>query len=212
MDIVYILGSGSLANDEEILFSARSVCKNMLDLGNVYVVGEYPKHLPGAIHIQANDPMPEGWKNVYHKICKACSIEDLSDEFLLFNDDFFMLEPFEGENYPFYALKGTNGGTCGQHSFQVHAPMRLSKELFLKMPFDTNSNACKSFRSFFGNFYGAPAKFIDDPIIRVGANVTNFDEQIAGLPFFSISNQSFLNAEFSDWIRTLYPEACKLEI
>jgi hypothetical protein len=212
MDVVYILGSGSLANDEEILYSARSLCKNMLDMGTVYVVGDSPKHLPGATHFQMQDAYPEGWKNVYTKIIKACSIPELSEEFLLMNDDFFMTEPFEGADFPFYAIKGTNGGSCGQHSFQIHAPMRISKEMFVKMPFDISSNACKSFRSFYANFYGAPPKFIEDCIIQVGENVAPFDEQVEKQKFFSISNSSFLNAKFSDWIKSQFPEGCALEI
>lgn len=212
MDAVYILGGGSLAEDEEILYSARSLCKNMLDLRDVYVVGAYPKHLPGAIHVQHDDVEDQGWKNVYHKICKACSIENLSEEFLLMNDDFFMLSEFTGADFPFYALKNSNGGTCGPHAFQVHAPMRLSKEHFLKMPFNTQQHACRSFRSFYGNFYGAPPKFVEDCIVQVGENVPDFDEQMRGKKFFSCSNCAFLNADFSDWLKGKFPQGCRLEI
>ncbi len=211
MDAVYILGGGSLANDEEILYSARSLFLHMQDLRDVYVIGNYPKHLPGAIHYQMDDTDPAGWKNVFHKILKACSIENISDEFLLMNDDFFMNERFTGADFPFYTVKGANGGPCGQHSFQIHSPMRISKELFPKMPFDVNQNACKSFRSFYGNFYGAPANPIDDPIILVGENVPSFDEQTATKKFFSCSNSAFLNVYFSDWLKTKYSSACPLE-
>lgn len=211
MDAVYILGSGSLANDEEILYSVRSLCENMEDLRNVYVIGNNPKHLPLVQHYQFEDSAPEGWKNVYHKVLKACSIEELSDEFLLMNDDFFLRAPFKAESYPFYTVKGANGGPCGQHSFQIHAPMRISKEHFPKMPFDVNQNACKSFRSFYGNFYGAPAKPVDDSVVRAGENVPSFDNQVAGMPFFSCSNTTFIHPDFNDWIKTKYPNACIFE-
>lgn len=211
MDAVYILGGGSLAEDEEILYSARSLCENMMDLRNVYVIGEYPKHLPLAAHYQEPDRHKERWKNTFDKVIRACNIDDISDEFLLMNDDFFMLEPFNGADFPFYAVKGSNGGPCGANSFGIHAPIRISKEMFSKMPFTTGQNACKSWRSFYANFYGAPPKFVQDCIIRTGHNVASFDQQTAGQPFFSISDAAMLDLEFSDWLRARFNTCCLLE-
>ena len=212
MDVVYILGTGSEANDEEIKISARSLCRHMQDLGAVYVVGAYPKHLPKAVHYEFGDKYPEGWKNTYHKVLKACSIEELGDEFLMMNDDFFLTEDFVGADYPFYSLEGVDGGTCGAKSFQVHAPMRINKEMFCQLPFDVNDNACKSWRSFYANLYQAPAVPVVDPIVRTGANVTDFAIQTMELPFFSCSNSSFNDPDFRAWLNGQYPEACPLEI
>ena len=212
MDVVYILGSGSLANDEEILYSVRSLCKNMLDLGNVYVVGEMPQHLPAVEHYFTDDPYPEKWRNAYHKISFACSIPELSDEFLLMNDDFFMLAPFSGDDFAFYALKDSNGGSCGAHSFQVHCPIRICKEWWQKMPFDLKGKACKSPRTFYANFYGAPPTFIEDPVLRVGERVPDIYLQLRGKKFFSISDHAMLYFPFVDWLRSQYPSGCKFEI
>lgn len=212
MDVVYILGTGSLAENQEILYSVRSLCDHMEDLGDIYVVGEKPQNLPGLLHYKFDDCHDEGWKNTYLKVVRACGLENLSEEFLLMNDDFFIRSPLIGESYPFYSVKGSNGGPCGQHSFQIHCPIRLSKEMFLKMPFDINSKACKSWRTFYANFYGAPPNFVDDNIAITGENVEDFDIQTAGLPFFSCSNSAFLNPRFTDWIKTKYPTPSRFEL
>lgn len=212
MDIVYILGTGSLVNDEEIKISLRAIDENMLDLRDVYIIGEKPDFLTNIIHIDSEDYSKDKWKNAYHKVKKACEIYDISDEFLLMNDDFFMLDLFSGADWPFYALKGSNGGACGSNSFQVHCPIRIKKDWFLQMPYSVDQKACRSPRSFYCNFYRAPAKFCDDFILRVGSGMRDPDEQIKEWPSFSISNSAMLHKPFVSWLHSKFPNPSKYEI
>lgn len=211
MDVVYILGSGSLAEDEEIRYSVRSLCKNMLDLRNVYVVGDKPVPLPGVHHIEMRDATKEKHVNAYHKVMRACAEPDISDEFLLMNDDFFMLDSFMGAEFPFYALKGSNGGSCGPHSYHVHCPMRLKKEMYTLMPFDPISKACRSPRTFYANFYGAPPTFVEDFILRAAKDCRPFDEQVKGRLSFSIGDSAMLYAPFREWLTALFPMPSQFE-
>lgn len=211
MDIVYVLGSGSLANNNELRYSLRSLYENMLDIGKVFIVGDDPGFLPPHMLISAPDSYPEKWKNAYSKIRLMCEFESLSDEFLLMNDDFFMLEPFTGETWPFYALKGSNGGTCGHHSFHIHAPIRFNKEMFLKMPLSIDEKGCRSPRTFYGNFYQAPPSFGGDFVLRVGKAMRDFDVQIKDWPCFSISNSAMLDMDFVEWLDSLYPKPLTIE-
>ena len=211
MDVVYILGSGSLADNKEIFYSIRSLEKNMLDLGDIYIVGEFPPFLPRCKHIPARDIFKDKWQNALSKVRLACSVGEISEEFLLMNDDFFILEPFSGAEWPFYALKGSNGGSCGQHSFHIHCPIRINKEFYLKMPLDTESKACKSPRTFYSNFYKAPPKFSEDFILRVGPVCRDFDDQIKNWPSFSISADAVLNDKFISWLEKMYPEPSRFE-
>lgn len=211
MDVVYILGSGSLVSNKEIKYSLRALETNMQDIRNVYVIGELVPDLPGVIHIPATDPAKTKWQNAYLKIKKACSLPDLSEEFLLMNDDFFMLEPFIGTEWPFYALKNSNGGVCGQHSFQIHCPIRLNKEWYSKMPFDVHSKGHLSPRTFYANFYKAPPLFCTDFIVRVGKEARNYDEQIKNWPCFSIGDVAMLDPVFSKWLEDMYPVPSRFE-
>ena len=212
MDAVYILGNGSLVNNEEIRFSIRSLEENMLDLRNIYIIGDDPKFLKDFKHISALDSFTERWKNSFHKIILACSIPEISEEFLLMNDDFFMLEPFQGADFPFYALKGSNGGNDGMHSFHIHAPLRINKEWFLKMPFDINSKGHRSPRTFYCNFYKAPPKFCDDFVVRAGEGCKDFDLQIKNKPLFSIGDTAMIWEPFTVWLMYLFPHPSRFEI
>lgn len=211
MDAVYILGTGSKANDLEILYSVRSLTRHMLDLRAVYVVGEETPHLPGVINISASDTSKEKWKNAYHKTLKACSIEGISDNFLLMNDDFFMLDPFEGAEWPFYASNRGNGGPAGPLNFSVHCPIRINKEWYKNLPPAPLHIRQFSPRSFYCNFYKAPPTQTDDFVLRAGKGARPYDEQIAGWPCFSIGDGAMLDESFLDWIDSLYPEPSKFE-
>ncbi len=92
LDVVYILGVGSKWNDNELRFSLRSIERYYLNLGNVYVVGEKPKWLSDeVIHLPAKDPYLSKSRNGLHKIFMAATeLPELSNPFLLFNDDFFL--------------------------------------------------------------------------------------------------------------------------
>lgn len=212
IDVVYILGSGSLAENEEIRYSIRSLSKHLLDLRNIYIIGEDPGFLKDFEHVVSPDSFKEKWKNGYKKVRRACEIDELSDEFLLMNDDFFLLEDTIGAEFPFYALKGSNGGSCGMNSFHVHCPIRIKKDWYLQMPLELKQNACKSPRTFYANYYRAPVTFIDDCIVRAGEGCRDFNEQTRSLSFFSISDSSMLYPPFVDWLKEKYPEASRFEI
>lgn len=211
MDVVYVLGKGSLADDLELRYSLRALEQNMLDLRLLYLVGERPDFLKDIVHIPVVDDTgsPEG--NIYNKVMAASEDSVLSDDFLLMNDDFFMLEPFRGEDFPFYALKGSAGGSCGIHSFQVHCPIRFRKEWYRGMPFDPTSKACRSPRTFYANFYKAPPTFCDDFILRVGDGVGGYDEQVVSWPCFSVGDQAMLNADFVRWLDSRFAEPSRWE-
>lgn len=212
MDAVYILGNGSKVGNEEIRYSVRSLDYHMLDLDRVFIVGANPGLLPGAIHIPFSEPHEEGWKNTYAKVLAACNDERISETFLLMNDDFFMLESFMGKEYPFYSVKGANGGTCGAHAFQIHAPMQIEKQLFIKVPFSTDQKACRSWRSFYANFCHVRPTPIDDIVVFTYPKIGTYSEQIKSKPFFSISDETMQEPPFRAFLHDLYPDPSRFEL
>lgn len=212
MDAVYILGSGSLCDNLEIKYSLRALEQNMLDLRNVYIIGEKPDFLQNINHVAVKDMFEKGWQNVHVKICNACDIEDLSDEFLLMNDDFFVTDPFNGAEYPFYALKGVDGGPAGMQSYSVHCPIRFKKDWYKQLPISPEMKGHFSLRSFYANFYKASPTFIEDKILVGGLEVKSFDEQLGTHPFFSIGNGTMKEEDFVQWLEKKYPNPSKFEI
>lgn len=103
VDIVYVLGTGSKWNNNEIRFSLRSIERNLLDYGNVFIVGECPDFLQNVIHIPANDIFEPGLNadgNIITKVLAACNDERLSDNFLFINDDHLVLHPIAAADVP----------------------------------------------------------------------------------------------------------------
>ena len=212
MDAVYIVGKGSTKNDEELRYSLRSLCKNMLDLRKVYIVGHLPDFCQNVIHIPCEDRHDKRWKNALEKTRQAATADGITDEFLLMNDDFFMLEPFSGAEFPFYALKNGQGGCNGKNDFSIHCPIRLKTDWYTQLPLTLDLKGDWSPRSFYANFFGAPPTFTTDCILRHGENIPPYDKQIKGRPFFSISNGTMEQPDFELWLWNLYPEPSKFEI
>jgi hypothetical protein len=164
IDVVYVLGKGSRWNNNEIRFSLRSIEKHLKNYGKVWVVGECPKFLKDVIHVPFPDCQKAKENNIYIKIAAACK-EQVSDEFLLFNDDHFLNSDFDTESFPFFyqekvsdvmnartifdnyyrALYNTHLALskkeAQEYYYDVHTPIRIHKRYFLAaMPFYFEDN------------------------------------------------------------------------
>ena len=103
IDVVYVLGTGSKWNDNEIRFSLRSLEKNLKGFRQVFVVGANPEFLQNVIHLEAEDifdPAVNADGNIIHKVLAACADERLADDFLFINDDHLVLQPMEVGEIP----------------------------------------------------------------------------------------------------------------
>lgn len=211
MDIVYVLGKGSLVDNEEIKYSLRSLERHMEDMGNVYIIGEKVGFLKGVNFIDCADVEDESWKNVHKKILLACNTEEISSDFLLMNDDFFAFDSFKGAELPFYAQKNGDGGSSGPISYMVHTPWRVNKEMYKALPLDIGSMRHMSLRTFYCNLYKAPPTYIDDCILRVGDRMPLLDVQIYGKSWGSIDDVTMLHPEFYQWIDQTFSKPSKYE-
>jgi hypothetical protein len=233
MDIVYILGSGSVWQNNEIRYSLRSVEKNISDLGNVFIVGEKPDWIQNVFHIPYPDSFREKWKNGFYKIRRACLEEKISDTFLLMNDDFFIREKIEAENYPYYyngllsyserfhskRVKTTRAITAerlkynnrGLLNFSIHRPFRYNKEMFYFLPDIPLSLKGFSVRSFYANYYNIPAVPSKDPLISPLSSGKDFEKIVSGSTDFSIFSSTARSPVFHNWIQSLFPDPSSFE-
>jgi hypothetical protein len=94
VDLVWICRTGS---NEELRYSIRSATQN-LPHRNVWVVGGKPDWYRGPwVHINQN----AGYKydNAKKNLRAIIASEQISDSFVLMNDDFFVLKPTEPQPY-----------------------------------------------------------------------------------------------------------------
>jgi hypothetical protein len=89
MDFVYICRDGE---NEELRYSIRSVLLSFPE-AKVWVVGGKPKWYSGNhVFLEQND---NKYANAVNNLKAVCNTSDISDNFILMNDDFFIIKKIE---------------------------------------------------------------------------------------------------------------------
>lgn len=88
----------------DLKYCLRSIEKFVTGYDKIVIIGERPKGIKNVIFIPFSETLSEMHKerNILDKIKYACEIEDVSDDFCFWNDDFIVLEPTDITDYPFY--------------------------------------------------------------------------------------------------------------
>lgn len=225
-DIIYILKKE--LDTEELRYSLRSVEKNFPHR-YVWFIGGQPKGFKPDRYIKHNQEGALKWELIRSSMYKAVENEELSDEFFLFNDDFFIMKPVKGEwkNFvdmtlserieelklenPWLNIYGRTLFKAEQElislgaptmNYDVHLPM-----LFHKANVAETIKQCSSpqMRSVYGNLTRSP--FIIHPDVKV------YDlETVPEDPdFLSTNDKTFNNGKVGEYIRDQFPKPCKYE-
>lgn len=101
MDIVYPIGRGSQWYNNELRFSLRSVEKHLKGFQNIYIVGLKPNFCKNVIHAPYVE-IHEKERNIMEKVKLACSIPELSEDFIFMNDDHLICKDIEAKDIGFY--------------------------------------------------------------------------------------------------------------
>lgn len=190
MDLLYPIGTGSRWKNCELLFSLRSIAKNLKGVERVFVVGERPDFLTGKVtYIPCPDvasPFTNPTRNVIEKIRIAIKA-GISENFLLMNDDFIILKTMSCHNMPLlhkgcfsdYPDTYWNATNYRQRmratyelllneldepvNFGVHVPFEINVTEFERMyhQYDWDTGIGHSFRSIYGNVFANSNKAIE---------------------------------------------------
>ncbi len=204
-DILYVYKKCSTV---ALRFSLRSLVN--VPHNKVYIVGDKPEWIQNVTHI------PYGFKytkiiNEWKQILKACKV--IKGEFLLFNDDFFILKPLEDLCYikaditrsssKYYnAYLRTKKLFKNFQSYEVHAPMLFDSKKFLALEKKYNIKRCYLHRSVYGNHYKCEATKVSDNKIR---NVKGVEKRFKR-SFASTTNKVERRPEFIDKLKEVFPE------
>lgn len=90
-DIVYLLKPGP---NEELRYSLRSVEKNF-EHGRVIFVGGKPADITPDVFIEVAQTGPTKWANTRRNLMMAVQDSRISEDFWLFNDDFFIMADYD---------------------------------------------------------------------------------------------------------------------
>ena len=223
MDIVYPLIETKDGN-RELLYSLRSL--QNIEHGKVFIVGFKPCWVKNVIHIPCNDPYSQKVNNTIHKLLKVCQDERLSDDFVLMNDDFYILEPTEikyyhqgtikehiarrkkwghiGSRYC-YSLERTSELYPQGKDYELHIPFKMNKEKFLSLKFDFEKPLL--FRNQYGNEYKVGGIKTED--CKVGLSDLH---TIRNYKYFLSSDDNMIkNKDFMDFLEEKFQKESKFE-
>lgn len=173
IDVVYPLKQfGSRWKDNELRYSLRSVEMHLQNYRDIYIIGYKPDFVKGVKHIEfADDVNAAPDNNILNKLLQICKIPGISEDFLFFNDDHYLLADFDAEKFPYYychtltaycqrrgadryglraqaTLKYLRENNLPDKHFDIHFPILYNKkkflEIFEKVPKKENGYIIKS--------------------------------------------------------------------
>lgn len=222
MDYVYTCRTG---DNEELRYSIRSVIKNLPE-GNIWVVGGKPNWYAGNF---IDVPQTAGkYQNVRRSLQTICNTNQISDNFVLMNDDFFILNKLDSvptfhggllkdKMHSYQDLNPRSGYTMmieetysellqmGIESpldYELHIPMVMNKKLLRK-----SLGSTSLWRSIYGNKYSIGGETMNDVKYYFSGAMTDRSPNIKNntLSYLSSEDRSFdmllktvLQKEFSD--------------
>ena len=227
-DIVYVLKND--IDPYELRYSLRSVCKNF-DFNKIWFFGGCPDGFYPDYCVPLVQKGGSKAERVWYTYEFVFTSTSLTQEFYLFNDDFFVLKPYDQEmplinkdldlhikqlkkkyslTNPFYyellertqtVLKEMNKPTL---DYTTHTPLLVDKERASRLL--SGANRYLSFRLLYGNFYELGGAIIKDVKIFDLETVPKSNAALV-----STSDKSFREGKVGEYIRKQFPKPCKYE-
>lgn len=227
-DVVYILKNK--VESDEIIYSVRSVEKNF-PFRKIWFVGGCPNTIAPDVWVDFMQQGNSKWQRATSAIAEACKNDDITEDFWLFNDDFFIMKRIRVLKP---MIRGTlqqrckdieakNNGLQSPYSRQLrkaihvlklegypqldyalHVPMLINRKKALEV-INAFPN-CPMFRSLYGNYCGIEAETVMDVKVR---NNTSCPEDARLL---STDDASFYHGEVGKLIRETFPDPSTYEV
>ena len=229
LDIVYCVKSGE--PNEELRYSLRSL-KNMPH-NKVWIFGFAPnwvnRETVNVVEMKQNGNSK--WEKCADSLRKIADTKELTEDFIWFNDDFFVLKPiekldywydrdlesrchdffvaFKGKavNYPArltqakFALADANLPTL---NYELHLPIIFNRKKFKKLWKLYPGVGAK--RSLYCNTYGVKGEQRPDCKVYQTYQKANLK-----IDFISTSDASFKDGQVGKQIRNMFKEKCEYE-
>lgn len=226
-DLIYILKAD--IDTEELKYSLRSVEKNF-PIRRVWFVGGQPEGLEPDIRIPHVQVGNNKWEMIRSSMWKAVNDERLSEDFFLFNDDFFVMEPVDTDSFrnfvdgtlerridELHSEVGMNAYTRTlfkleqelktMHeptmNFDVHLPMLLNKEQVRSTLYKCSS---PQMRSAIGNINRLP--FVIHPDVKV----YDLESVPVNETYLSTNDDTFRKGNVGKYIRETFTTKSRFEV
>ena len=231
-DIVYFVKNE--ASNEELVYSLRSVEENF-SYNRVWFCGGSPENVKPDRSFRFEQKGLNKWEKVRNSIIKVCENDNITEDFWLFNDDFYILRPLD-ENMPaqyngdleWYAnLIERKQGTADKHTYslkqaakalkkaglttfnyEVHKPILINRQKALEVL--EKFEGVPAFRSLYGNYWKIGGSSQHDMKIKV-LNYQRMDQVELFWNFLSTSDESFRNGNVGEFIKRKFKKKSRFE-
>jgi len=236
VDVVYKIGPKcNWENYNELRYSLRSLL-NIEGLGKVFIVGHKPEWCQNVIHLPQGDPYKRNKDaNLINKMIRVSAHPDLSEEFLWFSDDQYIVTPVKREDFevPQYDnalyrqgkkdpwssralrtiqyLRKRNKPT---NIYECHSPYlfnkHLSSRVFFELPFGEGAGMLGN--TFYFNFTRSKPGRPRYSHVSIGRTATrsDIDQLVPGKKFMNINHG--VNDEIKQWLQDKFPEKSIYEV
>ena len=225
-DVVYILRPD--IEGQELVYSLRSVEKNFPHK-RVWFVGGQPKNLKPDIALPHKQQGIDKWDRIRSSMWAVVNDERLTDDFYLFNDDFFVMKPVKGKfvnfadrtltqrydelaakhNWPYpyertlyKAREELKSLGKGEVNFEVHLPMLMNKQLVISSIYKCSS---PQMRSIYGNYNEI------EYIQRDDVKVYDLETVPEDADYISTNDETF-KGKVGEYIRSCFTEPSRFEV
>ena len=232
-DIVYFVKE--CTTNEELRYSLRSIEKNF-KYRSVWFYGGCPANLKPDHHVAVPQNEPSKWERVRSMMSKACENDNITEDFWLFNDDFFVLRPVPEDIPPYYngsiyrqivRVENRHGMVVNDYTkrlrhlaetlerahkdcknYGVHKPMLINRKKMAEVLRLFPDEPMN--RALYGNYWDIGGVRRKDMKIRV-LSYPNMDEVRTQWDFVSTSDDSFREGEVGRFIRNKFKERSRFE-
>jgi len=226
-DIVYFY---KYTKTQELKYSLRSVEKNMPH-NEVWIYGDMPDGIKPDHMIEVLQSGFTVWQRTTNMLKDICLNPDISENFWLFNDDFFILKPMTSEK-PVYAgtleervaeieqrhksksaysrqlervIAALKKDGFKTRNYATHTPLLVNKEKALETI--ERYPTIPMFRALYGNMHDIKGRNIKRDVKLIGAHdIPKEDQQ-----FVSTNDTSF-NKECGKYIRRMFAKPSRFEV
>lgn len=231
LDVVYVIKDAIY--NEELRYSLRSLEKNFKGINKVWFYGGKPMYFHPDKQVIVNQKGPTKWDNVRNMMRSIAENDDITEDFVLFNDDFFVMKPVE--TLPAYRYK-TIESLCEwvekqrnlnhpssytnnlrdvaeelkeaglpTYNFALHLPIIINRKKLLEV-LERFPNT-KSPRSVYGNAY-----LVDGAVVRKDVKIfRSQDMPPEDTDYISTEDYVFANGRVGKMIRAKFPDKSRWE-
>lgn len=233
LDVLYIVGNGSVAFNQELQYSLRSLEKFCKGYNRVFITGVCPIFVKksSVIHTPAQDI---GCRAINHwwKVNETIKRTDISKRFVLMYDDIFFCKEVDLRFYQWY-YRGELSADPPKNLYQMmmsqtrkfliehnapiknyacHFPCIYQRDNFLSMESEFEKYKTDklglSVRCVYGNFFKNITEFRED--IKVRSNISDINSLVKTTECFSIADYAF-DGTVKEWCQKELAEKSRYE-